>query len=311
MPHFVRIPPPPNNQVPDPTLRTLALRDPSGNAAIAVWGAQSDWRIVAEDNPRFVAERYRIDRLLSYFMLRGLKKGDRICVLDSHGGQQTDFLEIGYVSTDTRPSDNLPPVQSRHTSKLQLNASGLEHGVAKISVADWSASVEKTIEVLLRNPMGALIVAALPEPATIYPWLGSEQQAWSTVQFTPLFFANDLRPGARPDEVLFHELCHRADDNYRGYFDRRAAGPALPEDDFRYAPGEFFSVTGTNVYASIVGRPLRRDRRVGLPMPAKYTTAPAVFHADFDFNFDDMKKRKPTLYDKIRTIAGARWNPFL
>jgi hypothetical protein len=46
-------------------------------------------------------------------------------------------------------------------------------------------------------------------------------------------------------------------------------------------------------------------------MPAKYTTAPAVFHADFDFNFDDMKKRKPTLYDKIRTIAGARWNPFL
>jgi hypothetical protein len=65
MPHFVRIPPPPNDQVPDRTFKTLALRDPSGNAAIAVWGAQSNWKIVAEDNPRFVAERYRTDRLLT------------------------------------------------------------------------------------------------------------------------------------------------------------------------------------------------------------------------------------------------------
>jgi hypothetical protein len=278
-----------------------------------VWGAQSNWKIVAEDNPRFVAERYRTDRLLTYFMLRGLKKGDRICVLDSQGGQQTDFLEISYVSTETRPSNNLPTVQSRHHVNLRLNASGLEHGVAKISAADWSASVEKTIEVLLANQMGRLIVAALPEPVTIYPWLGSKQQAWSTVQFTPLFFKNDLRPGARVDEVLCHELCHRADDDHRGYFDRRVSGPALPDDEFEYAPAEFLSVIGTNVYASIAHRPLRRDRRVGIAMPERYanlTTGPALFHSDFDFNFDNVKARKRALYDRIQAV-GAPWNPFL
>src|SRR6476620_4606907 len=105
MPHFVRIPPPPNDQVPDPTFKTLALRDPSGNAAIAVWGAGRRWTIRAVDNPLFVAEPYRTDRLLTYFMLRGLRGGDRIFVQDEHRGQQTDFLDITYVSTDTRRSD--------------------------------------------------------------------------------------------------------------------------------------------------------------------------------------------------------------
>jgi hypothetical protein len=316
MPHFVRIPPPPNDQVPDPKFKTLALHDPSGNAAIAVWGAQPGWAIVAEDNPRFVAERYRVDRLLSYFTLRGLKKGDRICVLDREGGQQTDFLEISYVSNDTRASDNLPTVMSRHSSNLLLNASGLEHGVAKISAAEWSASVEKAIEVLLGNEMGRLIVAALPGPVTIYPWLGSKQQAFSTVKFTPLFFKNDVRPGARADEVLCHELCHRADDRYRGYLDRRPsapAGPPLPEDDFDYAPAEFFSVTGTNVYASLEHRPLRRDHRDARVMPKKYADlpyGPLTFYGDFDFNFDNLKGRKSRLYSAIQAVR-APWNPFL
>jgi hypothetical protein len=81
----------------------------------------------------------------------------------------------------------------------------------------------------------------------------------------------------------------------------------------RVAPAEFFSVIGTNVYASIAHRPLRRDRRVGLAMPERYanlTTGPALFHADFDFNFDNVKARKRALYDRIQAV-GAPWNPFL
>jgi hypothetical protein len=48
-------------------------------------------------------------------------------------------------------------------------------------------------------------------------------------------------------------------------------------------------------------------------MPEKYAnpaSGPRLFHTDFDFNFDNVKARKPALYNLIQAL-GARWNPFL
>ena len=112
MPHFVGIPARANS----PGLSSLALKDPSGNAAVAVWAADMDWSIqlcapgnayAKIDSNRFQSAPYNKDANLHVsFMLRGLRGGDHIAAYDASGAPQTAALPITFVSTD-RPSNDL------------------------------------------------------------------------------------------------------------------------------------------------------------------------------------------------------------
>ncbi len=316
MAHFVAIPPPPNSHVPNRSFTKLALRDPSGNAAIAVWGCDPNWTIEATDNPRFVSDRYRTSGALTYFMLRGLKAGDRIGVFDGTNWQ-TELLEISFVGSDANPKNTVGSRRSAHKATLILDPGGIEQGVANVRANEWIVEVEKVIQKILSNAAGRIVMDVLTTDITIRPYLGAHQQATGGVQFTPQMFERDFRPSARPDEVLFHEFCHVADDNYGGYKD--VAGPApgsfgpLPSDDsLTYAPADFFSVTGTNVYSSVISRPLRRDWSDPVKMPAKYgdgAAGAARFRTFQEANFTDFRTRKGAIFTGMSGVT-APWNPF-
>lgn len=316
MAHFVPIPPPPNNHVPNPAFTKLALRDPSGNAAIAVWGAGENWTVEAEDNPRFVSDAYRKSGLLTFFMLRGLKGGDKIAAFDGTNWQTT-FLEISFVGSDKNPKNNVASRRSAHKRTLILDPAGVEQGVVKVSAEDWMGMTDTVIEAILTNAAGRVIMDALTTDITIHPYLGAQQQATSGVQFTPQMWINEFRPGGRPSEVLFHEFCHLADDNYGGYKDVNSppggAGPLTADDTMGYAPADFFSVTASNVFASAFSRPLRKDWAGSFAaMPATYANGAAGaarFKTFQDANFTDFKNRKSTIFTNMSGVT-ASWNPF-
>jgi len=153
--------------------------------------------------------------------------------------------------------------------------------------------------------MGRLIVNHLPARVDIFPFLSGEQNANSAVQFSPNNFKGSLAPGAQPNEILFHELCHIVDGTLGTYVDLNDPSVGLP---FKYDDFDFFSVNGTNVYASMRGRPLRKDHRGFLNMPAKYKD----FDQFWDFsqvNLNKLRAAKPILYGHVSAI-DAPWNPF-
>jgi hypothetical protein len=295
MPHFVGIPATANS----PGLSSLALKDRSGNAAIAVWAAGMDWEIrlcapgnafVSIPSNRFQSPPpYKKDANLHvYFMLRGLKAGDNISAYDASGRPQTGALPITSVSTD-RPSNNLSSRPSAFSSKLILNPAGAEQADLKTTGQDWVTGIEKVIKYILANEMGRLIVNSMPGPVNIFPFLSGEQNANSAVQFSPKNFSGSLAPGAQPNEILFHEFCHIADGTLGTYVDLNDPEVALP---FQYDKFDFFSVNATNVYASMRGRPLRKDHLNFQNMPAKFKD----FDKFWDFakpNLDKLRAAKP------------------
>ncbi len=311
MPHFVGIPATANS----PGLSSLALKDPSGNAAVAVWAAEMNWKIklcapgnafVTVASNRFQSPPpYKKDANKHvYFMLRGLKAGDHIAAYDAAGRPQTGALPITYVTTD-RPSNNLASRPSAHSSKLILNPAGSEQADLKTTGQQWVDGIEKVIKYVLANEMGRLIVNSIPGNVNIFPFLSGEQNANSTVQFSPKNFSGSLAPGAQPNEVLFHEFCHLADGVFRGYVPLTDPETGIK---YEYSGTDFFSVNATNTYASMRGRPLRKDHVGFQAMPAKFKDFDQ-FWAFAKPNLDALRSNKPILYAHVSAI-NAPWNPF-
>ena len=252
MPHFVGIPAFPGS----PGLSSLALKDPSGNAAVAVWAADMDWTVelcvpgnafVKIASNRFQSESYKKDANLHvHFMLRGLKGGDNIAAYDASGAPQTAALPITSVSTD-RPSNNLAARPSALSSKLILNPAGAEQSDVHITGQEWADTCERVIKFMLQNQLGRLIVNSLPGNVDIFPFLSGDANANSAIKFAPQNFAGNMAPGGRPNEILFHELCHIADGTLGTYVNLvdPASGVSFQYDQF-----DFFSVYRNRIFES-------------------------------------------------------------
>jgi hypothetical protein len=314
MPHFVAIPPKPSS----PGLQKLALRDASGNGAVAVWAADRDWSIqlCAANNAyspissaRFQSDSYNKDgNNFCYFMLRGLKSGDHIAAYDNAGRPQTAALPITFSSTD-RPSNNLAARASVHSARLILNPAGAEQADLKTTGQEWVDTVERVIKYMLANPMGRLIVNSLTSNVNIFPYLRPDEQAWSNILFSPRNWEKNMMAGSRPNEVLFHELCHVAESAPTPYLNVQ---DTVDHINFVYSGTDFFSVTATNVYTSIVHRPLRKDHAGAYTMPWKYgnlSDGAAKFRALSLPNFNIFSGNNTALNNSIAAIS-APWNPF-
>jgi hypothetical protein len=300
MPHFVALPEKKFPQTPDPNFRSLTLHDKNGTAALGVWAASAGWSVRAKSNVRFLAERYKQNDLVSYFMLRGLLGGDEIAAFDPSGNQQTAWLPITKSAGDRggaviRQSTNFPNVK--------MDARGSNQGLAPMVEEDWLSWTERCLGKFKENPVGRKVMGFVTTPVTIMPFLKGDKNADARVgiiRFTPSLFGSDFRPGARPNEILFHEFCHLADGLLSTYTDNTA----IP---FQYDRFDFFSVTATNVYASHVKRPRRHDHNGFAPLSTSFD--PAVFLTAVKGNFDKLKAAKPALYAAVGSTGGP-WNPF-
>jgi hypothetical protein len=302
MPHFVPIPPDKEYWV--PKLTELSLFDPNATASIAVWGMPDNSEVKAENNYQFVAEEYRKQGDLRFFYLRGLKAGDRIAAFLPNGGAQfTGWLPIKFVQGDhyakQRAAGALP--RSQHKSNFILDPHGSTQRFPAVPEDVWLRTVDETILKIRGNPIGRQVLGGLVREITIAPFIPSYENANSAVSFTPQSFRG-THPGDRADEILFHELVHVLENNFGGYTDN-------PTNGLLYSPADFLTVTATNLYSSIEGRPLRKDWAGFLAMPDPYASNAASFKAAYTANFASIKARLPA-YLQVFANSSAAWNPF-
>jgi hypothetical protein len=305
MTHFVPIPPDREYWV--PKLRELSLFDKNATAAINVWGLPAGATVEAENNPRFVAQPYRKNGDLTSFYLRGLVGGDKIAVFLTDGRMWTAWLPIKLVSGDKhakqRADGKLP--RSRHMKTVTLDPHGSEQRHPPVSEQAWLTGVENAIGKIRGNAVGRIITGSLIKDITIRPFIPADVNADSSVVFTAQTFAGNKSPGAQPDEVLFHEFCHVLEDNFSGYANSAA-------DGLQFSGSDFFTVMATNVYASLVGRPLRASHAGFTPMIALYaspTSGVAALKTNHAGNFSSIRARMPAVA-KALGKAAAPWNPF-
>lgn len=319
MTHFVPIPP--DNEFWRPKLKELSLFDMNGTASISVWRVSPHWKLkVRSRNPRFVAQAYSTQGDLTSFYLRGLIAGDEVAVFDLDDKQQTAWLPIKFVAGDrqvsNRDSGNLP--RSKHKENFILDAYGAEQRHPPIKEADWLREVEAAIEKMRRNQVGQIVTDAVRVTVMIRPTIltlavgetkaeriepGNENSD-TFIVFTPQEWKG-LLPSTSADETLLHELCHVVDQMFANYLDHSG-------DGLQFDRAEFFAITVTNVYSSMVGRPLRADHRGHRPMPSLYANASngaAKFRANHDRNFTTISTRLPTVARNLASVS-APWNPF-
>jgi hypothetical protein len=314
MPHFVAVPATPNS----PGLSSLPLRDPSGNGAVGVWAGHRNWSIKScsprdaykpISNPRFQFYWYNTDaNRFAYFNLMGLKKGDWIAAYDENDAPQTAALEITLLSAQGSIS-NIPAGQNTHDGRFWLNPAGAEQSEIKTTAQEWLSDTDIVIKYVTNVSFYKAIEGSLPSRVDIFPYLKGDNNADSSIRFSRKNTAASMMPGDRPNETLFHELCHRAENRPTPYKDIKDDASGIT---YRYSGTDFFSVTATNVYASILKRPLRKDHVGVTALDRKFsepTRGAQAFAFQFKENFDIFKNNNRALFDRVKA-ANAPWNPF-
>jgi hypothetical protein len=301
MAHFVNIPVPRNPG--DHGISELSLKDPNGTCAVGVWGMPAGSKVKAEANHSFVAGEYKSHHPeVRFFYLRGLRAGDNIAAFLPAGGQYTSWLPIKFVRGDhhakQRKTGTLP--RSIHKSNFILDPHGAEQRKPPVKEADWTKAIEANLAKIKGNHLGAAILALITKDITIAPFISSELNANSSVTFTPQQWPGN-GAGNRADEVLLHELIHVVDSNFSGYADQT--------DGLQWDKSDFLTVTVSNMYSSMIGRPLRKDHHGFRTMPDGYRLMPAVFKTAQAANFTNVKTRLPGLFNTLASSI-APWNPF-
>ncbi len=306
MAHFFHLPEPKNVHVPDPRLTSLSLRHTNGTASMGVWGISQGYTVRAENNPRFVSARTRLVGIVGHFYLTGLVKDDKIAAFDGSGNQQTAWLPITFSAGDKGQS---VVIQSKQFTNVKLDARGSNQGFYPMAEQDWLDWVERCLTVIKRNPVGQTVLATLAANVTIVPFLPNDRNAdanaaTNTIRFTPKAFGG-FEPGARPNEILFHEFCHLADGGFGGY-----TNSVTPS--FNFGGGDFFSVTATNVYIAkgAEKRALRHDWSTGFKaMAAPYNSNAAAYRVALLANFNTFNGMRGALRSAM-AAQGGPWNPF-
>ncbi|WP_254510914.1 hypothetical protein [Anatilimnocola floriformis] len=301
MAHFVHIPAPKNPG--DAGISELVLPAANGTCAIGVWGMPDDSTVAAENNFSFVAAEFRNQNQVRSFYLRGLKAGDKIAAFLPSGGQFTSWLPVKFVKGDKhateRAAGKLP--RSKHKPNFILDPHGAEQRHPPVKESAWLDAVEANLAKIKANPLGAAVLGGIVRDITITPFISSEQNANSAVTFTPQQW-NGAGAGDRADEVLLHELIHVLENNFGGYKDN-------PADGLQWDDSDFLTVTVSNMYSSLVGRPLRKDHQGFGRMPDGYRLMPSLFKTAQATNFTSVKNRLPA-YSRIFAGSSAPWNPF-
>lgn len=326
MAHLVPNPPPAGYQ--SPRLTQFSITSANGEAEILAWGlgpSPSDWEYTVSTAGGWDAHIVcnigpgpRPD--LAAFRLRGVNPGDTIALFrNANSGtgqpepqwvQWSGSVYVKNVSaaasiTADFMAGRVPQYHRHHNIKFYPYGAMQRNPPMDDTV--WMNAVIATLETIAANSLGNAILALVPGPTIIHPYIPSDVQAWSNVLFTPSNSAVEIGPGSRADEILLHELIHVIENNAGGYTD---------SGGFFFAPADFLTVNGTNVYSCLLHRALRKDHGSGAdndngfrPLPQDLFVHPENHHTMFIDNYRVARSNAPALYNTLAN--GSRlWNPF-
>lgn len=303
-----------------PTLTEFSITSANGTGELLAWGASTpdDWHFTISleggIDPRIVCNARRGPTPdLVLFRLRGVRSGDVLALYvntnfadaakDAEWAKYSGSVKVTVVAAaaaaeEAENADLVP----RYTPvpRIRMSSYGSEQRDPPMSEGDWKTSIVSVLDGLNANPTSKIVLGLLPDPTTIYPYIPSNKNAYSSVLFTPANFQAGMRPGAGPDEILLHEFIHCCETDVEAYAD---------EPGWKFSGTDFLTVNATNVYSCLLGRGLRKDHAGFAHLPQEYFTDPKKHYELFKKNYDIAWKRAPKLCDALRR-ASDRWNPF-
>src|SRR6266853_1127061 len=154
------------------------------------------------------------------------------------------------------------------------------------------------------GPISWIIEGSPGQPAAIGTGTGSDTE----IRFSPNTFTAPgapAGPGARPDEILLHEMVHGLRQmKGRAIFEQINGNPGM--DNYE----EFAAIVVSNVYRSELKIPqLRQDHHGFLPLTGPDTAA-ASFKTTYQQYLNDMAIEQPQLCRNLRRVPSA-FNPFV
>jgi hypothetical protein len=154
------------------------------------------------------------------------------------------------------------------------------------------------------GPVSWIIEGSPGQPADIGKGTGSDTE----IRFSPSTFTAPgapTGPGARPDEILLHEMVHGLRQmKGRAIFEQINGNPGM--DNYE----EFAAIVISNVYRSELRIPqLRKDHGGFLPLAGPDAVA-ATFKTTYQQYLTDMAIEQPQLCQNLRRVPGA-FNPFV
>lgn len=315
MAHFVADPEPTDYWV--PRIGSMSIPSQNGKAKINVWhpGTGKVTLKVQSGHPRF--QFFPNDKGkphksgLRRFVVEGLATSDQIAVFDDADNQITAWLTIGSVAIDKR----LGLTASRHRARISIDPFGTNSSNYRIDGNTFITKVDAALGRVLANPIGRLVLDAVPGNVVIY-FTETQYDTSSTVYgattqkviaVEAFYLKGSKAPGATLDEVLLHEFAHHVDKTTISAGDYNDIG-----DGLKFDQTDFFTVTVTNVYASIYGRPLRKDHQTVDHMIPKYqgSAGEAKFSHAHSANFQNVRRRIGSSLFVAIEQADAPWNPF-
>jgi hypothetical protein len=307
MSHLVPNPPPANYHV--PTLSRFSVVSADGIGKILAWGANNpswSWRVGTdiEDQVLSVASASPYPDL-TYFDLRGARKGLKLAVFVNQGSGWTRYSE--YVEVDSNVADSYAAAfaagtlpKSRYNKYISFYPFGSMQAYQPMPETEWIDKVEDALGMISRNVIGRAVLRNIRRNVTIYPYLPWYANAWSDVRINPKQWVGDFRPGARVDEILLHELIHVVENNAAVYENRWG---------FMFDGSDFLTVNATNVYSCMLGRALRKDHHEFKYLPEEHFRNPKLHWEQQTPNY---WAASATAGDIVRACAGVEgvWNPF-
>lgn len=311
MAHFVDVP---HGRPMDPVRdRSSGIKLGSVNetVTIGIWGVTQKVSVRVTDPPGggangisyVVADTHVVQNGCRKFFIRGLVDGCTVTASEPGVAAITPVPVKGkraFSWNDATPSTNVPTIK--------LLARGSLQRFPPMPEATWRKSVEDTLGVMKRNPVGAIVLAqAATAGIIITPYIDTQfRNSDAGIAFTPQDFANNAAQGGAAG-VLTHEMVHRIVLKVTGTWDDANASFNEPVG-YQFEDTDFVSVLVQNMFSSAEHRPLRRKDHTMATLPGVDAADAQIFAMDFDGRLNYLRVHLPSLFNSLKAV-NVVWNP--
>ncbi len=197
---------------------------------------------------------------------------------------------------------------STNAPTIKLLARGSMQRFPPMPEATWRKSIEETLSVMKRNPVGAIVLAqAASANIIITPYINTHSRnADAGIAFTPQDYTGHAAYGGAAG-VLAHEMVHRIVLKATGTYDDANSSYNEPVG-YVFETTDFVSVLVQNMFSSAEHRAMRRKDHTRTTIPGVDQADAQMFAMDFDGRLNYMRIRLPSLFNSLKMV-NVVWNP--
>ena len=311
MAHFVDVP---HGRPMDPVRdrsNGIKLGSVNETVTIGIWGVTQKVSVGVTDPPGggsngisyVVSDTHVVQSGCRKFFIRGLVDGCTVTASEPGVAAIAPVPVKGnraFSWNDATPSTNAPTIK--------LLARGSLQRFPPMPEATWRKSVEDTLGVMKRNPVGAIVLALAGSASIIItPYIDTHfRNSDAGIAFTPQDFAKNAAHGGAAG-TLTHEMVHRIVLKATGTWDDANMSFNEPVG-YQFETTDFVSVLVQNMFSSAEHRAVRRKDHTMATLPGVDKADAELFAFEFDGRLNYLRLHLPVLFNRLKLVSVV-WNP--